>query len=251
MSRKNLTEEEKTARKKAKAEKERARYKKAREAGFSPDEARSIQKTIKKQPELLQGASETMLDLVSGMRGLAELLTPEPKKRGRTSRKGTPEKKGRTSRHKDYSDFESFIMENPNKSANQLIKEWRSLGNTVGTQRGKDLVRETKGLKKHAQKVTRFSYKSPEEISSRFRKTYHVKKRYVYLVKFEVESSDLADAYPDYLHITSNRMLDLREVKEATLQAWEDGTDSRDAKYKGLRIIEESIEVLYAVDMNK
>ncbi len=250
-----------------KAARERERYAKARNAGFTPDEARSIQKAIKNQPELLQEPSEQLLDLVGDVRGLADKLgdfvdglfnfadkkerpakgrtSPEPKQKGRTS--PPPAKK----RGRPVDTFEKFVARNPDKKGNELIREWRAKGGKVGNERGKDIIRETRQAPKQFTKRTRLRHLSPKEVQEDFHKRYHIPNRYIYLVRYEVEREDQADTYDDYLHIKSDTPLNMREIREATEQAWEDGLDSPSEKYKAVSIVAGSIQLIYAVDQHK
>lgn len=253
-----------------KAARERERYAKARSAGFTPDEARSIQKALRNQPELLQEPSEQLLDLVGDVRGLADSLTDfvdglfnfdTKKKRpakGRTSGQGKrslpnpaggTRKRGRTSGSRDT--FADFVARNPDKKGNQLIREWRAKGGKVGNERGKDIIRQTRQAPKQFTKRTRLRYLSPAEVQKDFYKRYQIPNRYIYLVRYEVEREDQADTYDDYLHIKSDTPLNMREIREATEQAWEDGLDSASEKYKAVSIVPGSIQLIYAIDQNK
>lgn len=250
------TPEQKAAAKAAHAARERERYALAKKAGLSRDEARSLKKAIDQLPDVLQDPTEGILDLIGGVRGLAksifkfgvDLTAGQLPTIGHEEAPPEPTGKKKTRPRKDQSSFLDFLSHNPDLSANQAIKKFRSQGGKIGNETGKDLFREQRGNVKQVIRKTRFRYYSNDEkplFGSADRKL--IKDRYMYLVQYELEMEEGTDR-TDWQYIASNEPLTLREIKEATLQQWEDGVDSGSEKYKAIRIIPESIELIHAVD---
>jgi len=248
------TPEQKAASKAAHAAHERERYALSKKAGLSRKEARSIQKAIDKMPDVLQEPTETMLDLIGGVRGIADALfkfgksvTIDPLESiGMPDLTPTPEKKGRPK--KEHNDFLDFLQGNPDLNSTNAIKKFREGGGKIGRERGGELFREARGKEKMKTKTSRFRYYSNEDkplFGSADRKL--IKDRYMYLVQYELEMEEGTDR-TDWQYITSDEPLSMREIKDATFQQWEDGVDSGSEKYKAIRIIRGSIELIHAVD---
>lgn len=244
---KHKTPEQKAAQKAAHAARERERYALAKKAGLSRTEARSLKKSIDQLPDILKDPSEGILDLIGGVRGLADSLF----KFGKEITTGqlpeiAPEKPSRKT--KDYSSFLDFLAGNPGLSANKAIKKFRSQGGKVGNETGKELFREQRGKAKQIFRKTRFKYVSNEE-KPVFGDKKLIKDRYMYLMQYEMQMEEGTDR-TDWMYIASPDELTLRELKEAVLQQWQDWKDGNggNERYKSIRIIPQSIELIHAID---
>lgn len=171
-------------------------------------------------------------------------------------------KKSQIQKNKERS-FKRFVKNNPDLSANDLLKKYRSktykgVKKTIGNEKGKDLVRDIRGLEKNIEKITRIKYWGLDDypIGDQIRKRY-IKNRYIYLMRYEVEAMSIedgeeaADSFIDYLHIAVNRKLTMIELSDETRVAFQKGQKFGEEKYNFLRILPGSIVMLYAVDTKK
>lgn len=250
--RKPLTPEQKER----KRQRERERYHAARRAGFSPDQARSIKRTIQQMPEIVQEPSEALLELAARVRGLADMLEGLTQDVPRSGQKRSGKRKsGRTSAGSDdaYRAFvERMEVEQPGLSAKELRRRYRAQGGKIGNEKALEIVRDVRGNRKQETRITRWRYYSNREkpVFGDADKRL-IKDRYMYLMKFETVREDAADTFEDYVYVASNRELTLKELREHVMDIWADGFLAEKEKYTAVKIIPESIALVYAVDTKK
>lgn len=237
---------------------DRERYHLARDAGFSPDDARSIKKAIDKQPEILQAPSEALLKMMSNVNGLGDALIQfakglgdEPKKRGtsRAPRTIVKEKKTRRKPARVVSNeaaFSEFVKARPHLSANKILDEWRKQsGKPIGNVRGKEIIRQQRGTQKRENKITRFRHVSNDEKGWIQNLT---KDRYMYLVRYEVETLEEEEPFDQYAYVTSDTPLTLREIKKLAAEQFDRAKDENIEKYTVQQMVPGSIVLIKAID---
>lgn len=246
--RKPMTEDQK----RAKREREKKRYQAARRAGLTPEQAKSIRKTLENTPELVEDASDALLELAGQARGLADwiekrvatLMDAQKATDGKTS-----SKKSRKPRRTDYSDFDDFVRRRPNMPAREVIKEYRRQGGRIGTEKGAERVRQVRGKEKDVSKINRIRYYSNQDkpIFGDHNK-YLIKARYMYLMQYEVMREGQPEPYTDWMYVSSNRKLTMSDLRAQVQDIFSDGYEQGKEKYRALYIVPGSITLIHAVD---
>lgn len=230
--RKRLQRERKNA-------KAREKYKRLRELGYTPEEARSVKKAlVRKKPTVVEKTAEVIPEVAKLVEQLGTTVFKKPPR---------PKKKTREERNRDEA-FKRLVRKHPELTPRSLAKLFRDKGRTISNEKATTLTRKVRGLAKQEKKVTRVKYLTFDEAPDN---RFYLKDRYAYVMKFDVYRDDHPEPLEDYLTIMSGRKLNKKERKQRTLEAYDLGHLHRDNRYMGRYIDEDTIQLVYAVDMHK
>lgn len=240
----------------------RERTRLAKEAGFTREEYRSIQKTIKNAPELLKEPTRALYEFVGFVNKAVDwvISDEEPKpiekpKKAPTKRKNkvvTPgirnePKKGVKKLPYDQSiDLLVYITRNnPDWSISKIIRETRAGGGKLKTREATDIIHELRGTER------KIKYYTPEERKPFGGQKMLIKDRYMYLMAFDVEL-DNGTTNQDFVYIAVPVKKTRAELADMVLDYWEDVQGTTDVrkieKYVNVNLIPESIFLVFAVD---
>jgi len=240
-----------------KRQRERARYNKARKAGFSPKEAKSIKKTLAERPELVQDIESISNTVAGEIENLSDLIgslfADKPtKKKKKPQVKFKSKKKPLTERqrqlNKEAGSFKRFLHRNPNLSQREALAKFRQMGHTMGTQRGSDIYREYLGKGKNENKRTRFpTYTLDKNPAGAF----YLKARYMYMMGYTVLVSGTGEWEERFMTIASDKRLTKQERANQVLRAYDQGELDQNEYYAAIYIDEDSIYTQFMVDTHK
>lgn len=241
--------------KRIKAAKEKARYQAARQAGFSPKEAKSIRKTLGKRPELVQDIAQVSPTLAKGIENLTDLIRffAAPKKTKKPPEVKFKEKKKPLTEHqkklnREAGAFKRFLNRNPGLSQREAADKWRKMGHKLSAGRAAEIYRQKKGVPKQEEKRTRFpTYgldTNPNAIT-------YFKTRYNYIMEYTVLVSGTGQDETRTMTIASDKRLTKAEREKAVKDAYDEGELDQNEYYAAIYLYEDSIRTLYMVDTHK
>lgn len=245
-----------------KREKDRRRYQAAREAGFTPKEAKSIAKSLRDKPELIGDIETVSPYIAKSIENLSELMDAftdglfEPEKKTRKKKPDIkirkPGKKPLTDRqrqlNKEAGAFKRFLNRNPDLTQREALERFRKMGHTMSSERGAAIFREKRGLTKQEDKSTRFpSYPLDKNPSGNM----YFQGRYMYMMAYTVLVSGTGDFEERYMTVASDEKLNKKERAQRVLDAYDQGELDQNEYYAAIYVDEDSIRTLYVVDTSK
>lgn len=146
--------------------------------------------------------------------------------------------------------FEEFARNNANKSKAKIIQSFREIGGKIGNQKARNIINRVRNEAREPRREERPISRDLIPISTRRRFNRTGKKRYAYIIKYNVELAEFLEPDTRYATIYSNERLTYEDAVTIFFETMWDIAE-HDEKYTVEAIDPDSVVVLYGIDTFK